>query len=426
MQTPSEISSTVPHPSMPSATSRLRIVALTHRVPFPPDKGDKIRTWHLLSRLAQRAEVHLACLADPPEDVRYAEGLRDVFASVTVVPISMRSQKLRALPYVASRTPLTLPVFHHRDLDIALRELCEQIHPDAFYAESSSMAPYALAHPDVPLVMDFVDVDSAKWRSYASGARFPMNLVYAREAWALSRYERLVAAHASISTVTAARELALFHTVAPGANARVLANGVDTDYFAPRETEPSEPHVIFFGAMDYGANVEAARYLVLRVLPYLRALVPGATVTLAGAKPTREVKALAQVPGVTVTGFVPDIRPHVHNAMVSAVPLRVARGIQNKVLEAMAMGVPVVASPSAADGIDAVHGRDLEVAAIDASGRAFAESIASLIRDPSRRETIARAARQRVVERYGWGMRAEELFELLKGAAHRHVMVAAG
>jgi sugar transferase (PEP-CTERM/EpsH1 system associated) len=271
--------------------------------------------------------------------------------------------------------------------------------------------------------MDFVDVDSAKWRSYASGARFPMNLVYAREAWALSRFERTVAAHASISTVTAARELALFHTVAPGANARVLANGVDTDYFAPRETEPSEPHVIFFGAMDYGANVEAARYLVLRVLPYLRALVPGATVTLAGSNPTREVKALAQVPGVTVTGFVPDIRPHVHNSMVSAVPLRVARGIQNKVLEAMAMAVPVVASPSAAEGIDAVHGRDLEVAAIDPSGRAFAEAIASLIRDPSRREMLARSARQRVVERYGWATRAEELFELLKGAAHHRPSV---
>ena len=419
MQTPIEIATHADDTSMHAGANRLRVIALTHRVPFPPDKGDKIRTWNLLSRLAKRAEVHLVCLADPPEDVQYADGLRDVFASVTIIPIEMRTQKLRALPYLATTTPLTLPVFHHRALTTALRELCETVRPDAFYAESSSMAPYALEHPNVPLVMDFVDVDSAKWRSYASAAPFPLNLVYTREAWALSRFERTVAARASISTLTAQRELSLFHTVAPGANARVLANGVDTDYFTARDTEPHEPRVIFFGAMDYGANVEGARYLALQVLPYLRGLVPGVTVTLAGSKPTREVKALAQIPGVTVTGFVPDMRPHVHGSMVSAVPLRVARGIQNKVLEAMAMGVPVVASPAAADGIDAVHGRDIEVAAIDPTGRGFAEALASLLRDGARREMLEKSARHRVVERYGWAGRAEELFELLRTAAGR-------
>lgn len=395
----------------------LRVLALTHRVPYPPDKGDKIRTYNLLTRLARRAEVHLLCLADPPEDRAHLPSLRCCFASVDAVPLRSALQKLRALPYLVTRVPLTLPVFRSTSLERAVDALVARVKPDVIYAESSSMAPYALRHPHVPLVMDFVDVDSAKWRACAARGSPIMRLVYAREAWTLARYEREVASRAAISTLTAERELTLFHALAPGARARVLENGVDTEYYAPRARTPEKPSLVFFGAMDYLPNVEAAIYLVEAVLPRLRERVPAVTVTLAGAHPAREVVALGRVPGVTVTGHVADIRPCVQAAALSVCPLRVARGVQNKILEAMAMGVPVVASPAAAEGIDAVAGRDLVVAPDEPSGEAMAVAIAKLLTDRDSAEALARAARARVTERYGWQPRADELYELLAEAA---------
>jgi sugar transferase (PEP-CTERM/EpsH1 system associated) len=397
----------------------LRVFALTHRVPFPPDKGDKIRTWNLLSRLARKAEVHLFCLADPPADLQYIPRLRELFASVTAAPIVMPLQKLRALPSLLSTQPLTLPVFHSVALKQRLRRATEKLCPDVFYAESSSMAPYALEHSTVPLVMDFVDVDSEKWRAAVECSRGVFRWTYQREARLLAQYEREVASHAAVTVFAAAREVQLFRTVAPNVQALEIANGVDTEYFHPRAVNPRSPSLVFVGAMDYLANVDAARYLVETVLPRVRERLPETTVVLAGSRPTRDVHALARVPGVAVTGFVPDIRPYVHGAMLSVCPLRVARGVQNKVLEAMSMGVPVVASPGAAAGIDAIDGREIVVANDDPDGRHFANAIVELATDPERRDRIAIEARQRVVEQYGWQPRAEELHSvLLRAAGH--------
>jgi glycosyltransferase involved in cell wall biosynthesis len=213
----------------------MRVLALTHRTPFPPDKGDKIRTHHLLSGVAAGGvEVHVVAFAEPPSDGVHAARLRRRFASVTLIPLEMRWQRLRALPALLGRAPLTLPVFDHPAMHAAVRERVRDLRPDVIFAESTSMAPYALAHPAVPLVMDFVDADSAKWRAYAETARPPQRWVYAREARTLARFEREVAARATISVITAERERALLEEIAPGCGVRVLANGVDTDYFTAR------------------------------------------------------------------------------------------------------------------------------------------------------------------------------------------------
>ena len=399
--------------------SPLRVIALTHRVPYPPDRGDKIRTYHLLSRLARRAEVHLLCLADPPSDQTYWAALERMFASVSIVPLHMSTQCIRALPYLATSQPLTLPIFHHPRLAAKLAERIAAVRPHALYAESSSMAPYALRHPHTPLAMDFVDVDSAKWRAYTRQRGALLAPLYAREAWALARYERRVARHACVSLFAARRELALFRAIAPNARARVIENGVDVDYYAPRTSPPREPSVVFFGAMDYAANAAAAVYLVRTVLPRLRASVPELRVVLAGARPGREVRALASVPGVNVTGFVQDIRPHVTQCTLTACPLRVARGVQNKILEAMAMGVPVVASPEAAEGIEADADKELVVAPSDTSGVVFANAVLSLLADPDRCESLRHRARARVVARYDWQQRADELYGALRELASR-------
>jgi len=282
----------------------MKVLALTHRTPFPPDKGDKIRTHHLLTRLAKRCEVHLMAFAEPPTDVAHTALLRRHFASVNLVPLDMRWQKVKALPSLLGERPMTLPVFgsarFEADVDRAVRE----INPDAILAESSSMAPYALRHPEVPLVMDFVDVDSAKWRAYAEEARFPMGAVYRREAATLERYEREVARRAVISTVTADREKVLLAAIAPGCDARTLPNGVDTGYFAPAAKRATDASAVFFGAMDYHANVEAALFLVREVMPRVRARHPDFRVVIAGSRPPPAVLALASIEGVTVTGYV--------------------------------------------------------------------------------------------------------------------------
>jgi len=395
----------------------VRVVAITHRTPFPPDKGDKIRTHHLLTRLAARCEVHLVAFAEPPTDRAHAARLRRHFASVTLVPLDLRVQKVKALTTFLTRRPLTLSVFHSDRLAAVVDGLVRDLAPDVLFAESTSMAPYALAHPSVPLVMDFVDVDSAKWSAYAETAPLPKAMVFRREADTLRRYEAEVARRARINVITAPREKALLDAIAPDADVRVLANGVDTDYFAPAEAPVTAPSVVFFGAMDYAANVEAAVWLVERVVPRLRARWPGLRVTLAGSKPTPEVLALGQREGVTVTGYVADIRPWVQGAAVCTIPLRVARGVQNKVLEAMALGVPVVASPAAAEGIDAVAHESLDVAPVDDDGQAFADAVAALLDDPARAAEMARAARRVVMERYGWQPQADALHALLCEAA---------
>ena len=399
----------------------MRVVAITHRTPFPPDKGDKIRTHHLLTRLAARCEVHLVAFAEPPADAAHAARLRRHFASVTLVPLDLRVQKVKALTTLLTRRPLTLSVFHSDALARAVDGLVRDLRPDALFAESTSMAPYALAHPAVPLVMDFVDVDSAKWSAYAETASPAKAAVFRREAATLRAYEAEVARRARINVITAPREKHLLDAIAPGADVRVLANGVDTDYFAPRDGgaagAATPPSVVFFGAMDYAANVEAAVWLVERVLPRLRARYADFRVTLAGSKPDPAVQRLAQTPGVTVTGYVADIRPHVQGAAVCAIPLRVARGVQNKVLEAMAMGVPVVASPAAAEGIAATPGESLSVAPVDDDGRAFSEAIVQLLDDTARAASMARAARAVVVDRYGWQPQADALYALLREAA---------
>lgn len=398
----------------------MKVIAITHRTPFPPDKGDKIRTHHLLTRLAARCEVHLVAFAEPPADLAHAARLRRAFASVTLVPLDLRLQKVKALTTILTRRPLTLSVFHSDALARAVDGLVRDLGPDALFAESTSMAPYALAHPAVPLVMDFVDVDSAKWAAYAETASAPKAMVFRREAETLRAYEAEVARRARVNVITAPREKQLLDAIAPGADVRVLANGVDTDYFAPRgEGAPGAPSVVFFGAMDYAANVEAAVWLVARVLPRLRARYGDFRVTLAGSRPDPAVQRLAQTPGVSVTGYVADIRPYVQGAAVCAIPLRVARGVQNKVLEAMAMGVPVVASPAAAEGIAATPDESIAVAPVDDDGEAFAAAIVQLIDDTVKASAMARAARAVVLEGYGWQPQADALYALLREAAAR-------
>jgi sugar transferase (PEP-CTERM/EpsH1 system associated) len=348
-----------------------RLLFLAHRIPFPPDKGDKIRAWHMLDHLADRWEVDLACLVDDPADLAHLPALRARCAVVEHAVIAGRGRAARALTGLRPGRPLSLAWFHDARLATWARAGLAAGRYAAVLAFSAAMAPYAMgpAPPGTRRVLDLVDVDSEKWRAYAEAARAPMRLVWSREARTLLAFERRAAAAFDRTLLVSPAEAARFLALAPEAAPRVAAveNGVDLRYFDPaqdqaRVIDTPGPAIVFTGRMDYPPNVAAVAFFAQEVLPLLRAQVPDAQFLIVGAAPAPAVRALAALPGVRVTGPVPDTRPYMAGAACCVAPLRIARGIQNKVLEAMAMARPVICSPEAFEGVRAAAGRDLLLA----------------------------------------------------------------
>jgi sugar transferase (PEP-CTERM/EpsH1 system associated) len=390
------------------------ILFLAHRIPFPPNRGDKIRSWHLLREIARWARVHLACFADDQEDAAHLAGLRAALggqlgdARVEVRSVSRPAAALRAL---RTGRPMSLTAFESAGLQQFVAAKLPAV--DAVYAFSGQMAQFVPARAAPRFVMDFVDVDSAKFAAYAEEARGPMRFVYAREAKKLLAYEADVASRADASLFVSEAEAALFRRRTRAAGVRALANGIDSDFFDPGAGFPSVPAeqrgegplLLFTGQMDYRPNVDAVRWFATEVLP----LLPGARFAIAGRNPAPEVLALAD-PRVKVTGAVDDMRSWLAAADAVVAPLRIARGVQNKVLEAMAMERPVVASPAAFEGIEAEPGRHLLVAD---GPIATAEAVKGLLSDPARARELGRAARRLVATTCRWEARLAPLRELL-------------
>jgi sugar transferase (PEP-CTERM/EpsH1 system associated) len=269
------------------------------------------------------------------------------------------------------------------------------------------MAQYAENHRGARRVIDFCDIDSEKWRQYAEQKSFPMSWLYRYEARQLLRYERQVARDYDASLFVSAPEAELFRSLAPESSPKIgyFSNGVDTEYFSPDQPHANpyaagERALVFTGAMDYWPNIDAVKWFAAEVFPLVRQRFADARFYIVGSRPAPAVQALAQQPGVVVTGTVPDVRPYISHAAVAVAPLRIARGVQNKVLEAMAMAIPVVVSPQALEGIDAVPGSEL-VLAEDAA--AFVEACAALLEGQAGAiEAIGRAARDKVQRQYSW------------------------
>ncbi|WP_245857425.1 TIGR03087 family PEP-CTERM/XrtA system glycosyltransferase [Sphingomonas ginsenosidimutans] len=379
------------------------VLFLAHRVPFPPDRGDKIRGYHILRHLAARARVHLVAFADDPRDRSPAAAFTDMLASHTIVPRT-KKQWRAGLEALASGRPLSLTAFDDDAVRRAVTDVMARQRVTCAYAFSGQMAPYLPAR--VRRVMDFVDADSAKFAAYAADARGPMRWMLAREARLLAAFERSVAAAVDASLFVSAEEAALV----PGG--QPLENGIDAGFFDPAASfapvaAPGVPLIVFTGQMDYRPNVEAVTAFVRDTMPQL----PPAQFAIVGRAPTPSVRALVGE-RVTVTGEVADVRGWLAAADVVVAPLMLARGIQNKVLEAMAMARPVVASAAAAEGID--HGGALRVAG-DAA--AMAREIAALLADRDAAAALGRAARARVIARYDWAARLAPLDAIVGLAA---------
>ncbi|WP_119459900.1 TIGR03087 family PEP-CTERM/XrtA system glycosyltransferase [Rhodospirillaceae bacterium SYSU D60014] len=384
------------------------LLFLAHRIPYPPNKGDKIRSWHLLRHLADSFAVHLGCFVDDEDDWRHVGFLEEICASCRFARLDPRWARLRSLRGLATGAPLTFPYFW----DAGLAGWVEALHRShdiaVEFVFSSSMAPYLerRGRSAARRIVDFIDVDSEKWAQYAESQAWPMRFIYGREGRLLADAERRIAADADASFFVSEAEAALFRRRpgVPSERVHALGNGVDLAFFAPHRDLPSPypaggPVLVFTGAMDYRANVDAVCWFAREAFPLIREMDATARFFIVGARPAPEVQRLAGDPSITVTGRVEDVRPYVTHAAVAVAPLRIARGIQNKVLEAMAMAVPVVATPQAFEGIDADPQADLVVAG---EAPAFARAAGELLADPARRRRIGEQARRRVEENYGW------------------------
>lgn len=397
--------------------SQKELLFLAHRIPYPPNKGDKIRSFNLLKHLAQNYRVHVGAFVDDPQDWRYQADLQAMCDELCLLDLHPLRRRIASLKGLLSGQPLTLPYYAHADMQQWVNRLLVRRPIDAIVAFSSPMAQYAETHIGSARrrVVDFVDVDSDKWAQYARAKTWPMSWIYKREARTLLRYERRIASEFDASVFVSEQESALFKQLAPETAPRCLgiSNGVDTDYFSPERDYPNPYEhaasvLVFTGAMDYWANVDAVRWFAEEIFPDIKARVPDAMFTIVGARPTPEVQALAKHPGVVVTGAVPDIRPYIAYAAAAVAPMRIARGIQNKVLEAMAMGKPVLATPEAAEGINARHSVELLVASEVASLQNHA---VRLLRDGA--QEMAQAARRCVTKHYGWQENLRRFDELL-------------
>ncbi len=394
------------------------VLYLTHRIPYPPNKGDKVRSYHFLKYLSARYRVHLATFVDDADDWRHVETVRKLCGESHFAGLNPITARIRSLTGLLRRAPLSL--FYYRDerLQRWVSELLERLPVRYIVVFSSVMAQYVMCAGKTRRIVDFVDVDSDKWKQYALTKPWPLSLIYRREAGQLLRYERDVAQAFDASVFVSDAEAELFRQLAPESAAKTCAihNGVDAEYFSPRRDHANpygaaERVLVFTGAMDYWPNVDAAEWFARKIFPAVHARRPDSRFYIVGARPAFAVIKLAELPGVVVTGTVADIRPYLAHAEIAVAPLRIARGIQNKVLEAMAMARPVIASPEAAEGIFARPGEELLVAAGEDE---FISKIVSLLEDGNGAAIMGRAGRERVLAGYSWDTNIGEIENLVK------------
>jgi sugar transferase (PEP-CTERM/EpsH1 system associated) len=393
----------------------MRILFLAHRLPYPPDKGDKIRSFFELESLGARHEVDLFCFYDCAEDAQYLEKVRSYCHSLYAERLSWTRSRLSAAKALASRTSFSLGYFYSARMAQRVREALSSNGYDLVFVFSSSMAQYVEQAVTVPRILDMVDVDSDKWLQYVRKSSPPRSWLWKREAQRLAAYEEKIASEFSLTLLCTEPEADLLRHRVPSPKIQVLSNRVDETYWDPKavtvtpEITAWQPYVIFTGSMDYLPNEDAALYFYRECFPHLRSAAPEVKFVIAGRNPTTAIRKLREDPAVCVTGSVPDIRPWLLGACAAVAPLRIARGIQNKVLEAMAMGVPVITNSKTAAALpeSLVRVVDIEDQAVG-----FARRVGELAR---RRDSLPlQHVRDAVLDALGTVAARKEL-ELLTG-----------
>jgi sugar transferase (PEP-CTERM/EpsH1 system associated) len=390
----------------------MRIAYLCHRIPYPPNKGDKIRAFHQLKALGKSHEIDLFTLADEHGDLEYRSALLPYCRTITVAEVSPTLNRLKALPYLATTIPLTLPYFRSAVLYRKVRRALDSRSYDRIFVYSSSMSQYVEEVHGIPVLTDLVDVDSNKWLQYASFAGFPFSIIYRRESWCLQRYERWICTNSQHVIVTTDHERQLVAQISSRAIVTVIQNGVDTTYFDPDSVaaERSCPTAVFTGDMGYFPNIDAVTYFAKQVLPIIQRELPEAQFLIVGRNPSGAVRALSRMKGVHVTGSVPDVRMYLARSHVSVAPFMIAAGIQNKVLEAMAFGLPVVATVRTVQGVSRALTEVIDVAN---DPEEMASHVVHLMRDQELARRRGAESRALVRRECCWSMHGNLLHQLL-------------
>lgn len=388
------------------------VLYLVHRIPFPPNKGDKIRSFHILKHLAERYSVHLGTFVDDPIDNQYIQELVPFVASKQVLPLSSKARRLASIKGLLNGKPLSEVYYECQPMQEWVDSTIHRYSIKKCLVFSSQMAQFVIGHRQLKRVMDFVDVDSEKWFQYAQKKPFPFNWVYAREGRTLRTLESRVNDDFDGSLFVSEQEAELFRQKISSNRERVqaMSNGVDMSYFDPDfdNTAPVSPYkeeakdakiLVFTGAMDYWANIEAVQWFCDEIFPAVREKVSEARFYIVGARPADSVLSLMNQKGVVVTGSVKDVRPYLKYATVAVAPLRIARGIQNKVLEALSMEKIVVATPEALEGI--IHQENGQSVALTAPNKS--EYIRLLVDQLNASDRIINSfARQYVQQHFSW------------------------
>lgn len=392
----------------------MNILYIAHRIPYPPNKGDKIRSFHEIEYLSRRHTIHLATLMDDPEDLRYVEALKKYCSSVHVVRIDKRRAKLRSLLAIGGRSSLSVAYFSSPELMRVIDWLLAEYQFDLIFIFSSSMVQYVGRNTSIPQVIDLVDVDSDKWFQYAERMKGPQAWIYRMEGKRLQNVEREIAMRAEQCILVSQKDAEILTTMlmddTVGLKISVISNGVDLAYFHPDSRDFDPKLIVFVGAMDYFPNVDGVLFFCRKVLPIIREEIPDVEFKIVGSNPDKKVRQLDNGKHIHVTGKVDDIRPYLKSAGVSVAPLRIARGIQNKILESMAMGIPVVSTSKAFEGIDAEPGKDLLLAD---DPPLFARHVVDVLRNGQLRRSLSVQGRKRIEQLYSWDIRMNDLEKLL-------------
>ncbi len=388
----------------------MKILYVCHRFPYPPKRGGKIRPFNMIKYLQSRHEVTVASLARSPSEAEEGKGIAPYCSAYETSVVSEPIQALRMVARLPTQTPSSLGFFYSGELDRRITARLRRDKYDLIFVHCSSVAQYVEHVHDVPKILDFGDMDSQKWLEYAHYKPLPLNAGYWLEGKKLQREERRLARRFDLCTTTTRAEWETLESYGAGVATDWFPNGVDSDYFSP-SSDAYDPNTIsFVGRMDYFPNQECMFQFCSGIWPALRQRRPALKLTIVGADPSPAVQRLGKLPGVTVTGSVPDVRPYVRKSALMVAPLNIARGTQNKILEAMAMGVPVVSSSVAAGGVDAVSGEHFLVAT---STQEYVSAILRILEDPRERARLASAGRARMLSHHAWPASMRKLDEII-------------
>ena len=398
----------------------MNILLLSHRVPFPPNKGEKIRTFYQLKCLSELGhQIHLFSPYEDKADLAHFNTLGKTLCT-TVNAAPLKHKALRLVKGIAKNQSLSIANFYDKNLQQHVDLFLSDNTVDAILCTASSMAEYIFKSSVLKtinkkplLIMDFMDVDSDKWGQYKQNSSFPMSIIYAREQYLLSKYEKRIVEQFDACYLIAQAEVTLFNQqVIQSDKVQVMGNGLDTIAFYPAKEKEANPYPIFLftGVMDYKPNVDAVVWFAEKCWGDIIKQHPRAKFIIAGMNPNKDVMKLVELTGVEVTGFVDDILPYYHQADIFVAPFRLARGVQNKVLQAFSCALPVISTPMGAEGIICQADRDILIAS---SPEQFIKQANKLIAQPTLAQSIGESALQIIQQHYSWPSQLQPLVNLL-------------